>query len=383
MKSCQKFLIFVLLTYLSQNTFALDTVAVKQLYPGVTYYHITSPEPLSIHLLETDLSNNAIKLELEIANGGLNRGGETTSSAAKRRLDEGNRVIAAVNCDFFGGPGDWQAENSMIKQGEYVKGARLERTMMAFTSNNTPYIGDFQFEGFILAAGDTIFLSGLNIYNETSEPKLFNDYWSLPVKVKTDFFYYSLINTETIAVNNKTDFAWRQIIPNDTAYVLKEDEWLIELSPEDFKAHENAILSSQFVEMFLGTVSKKENIYTLFGGLPGLVKDGTRPEDYIGIEELTSKSFVRKNPRTAIGYSEDKSKLYVVVVDGRQQKLSAGMTLYELADYMISLGCHDVLNLDGGGSSTMTIEDVVVNSPSDKSGERAVYNMLFISAEND
>ena len=99
------FLIFVLLTYLSQNTFALDTVAVKQLYPGVTYYHITSAEPLSIHLLETDLSNNAIKLELEIANGGLNRGGETTSSAAKRRLDEGKRVIAAVNCDFFGGPG--------------------------------------------------------------------------------------------------------------------------------------------------------------------------------------------------------------------------------------------------------------------------------------
>ena len=59
------------------------------------------------------------------------------------------------------------------------------------------------------------------------------------------------------------------------------------------------------------------------------------------------------------------------------------MSLYELADFMISIGCYDLLNLDGGGSSTMTIQDSVVNSPSDKTGERAVFNMLYIVAESE
>ena len=46
------------------------------------------------------------------------------------------------------------------------------------------------------------------------------------------------------------------------------------------------------------------------------------------------------------------------------------MTLPEAARLMRSLGARDALNLDGGGSTTMTVRGEVVNRPSDRGGER-------------
>ena len=78
-----------------------------------------------------------------------------------------------------------------------------------------------------------------------------------------------------------------------------------------------------------------------------------------------------RHPRTAIGATED-GKLVIVVCDGRNKRGSAGMTLPELADKMISLGCVEAINLDGGGSSTFVgREGRVLNMPSDTPGTTA------------
>jgi hypothetical protein len=77
-----------------------------------------------------------------------------------------------------------------------------------------------------------------------------------------------------------------------------------------------------------------------------------------------------QHPRTAIGLSKDRMKAWLVVVDGRQWGISEGMTLSELAILMKELGAHTAINLDGGGSTTMVIQQPggrhkVVNRPSD------------------
>jgi Phosphodiester glycosidase len=84
-----------------------------------------------------------------------------------------------------------------------------------------------------------------------------------------------------------------------------------------------------------------------------------------------------RNPRTLAGVRPD-GTLLLVTVDGRRPGWSAGMTLYEAARLMLSLGARDALNLDGGGSSTMTIRGEAVNRPSDRVGERPVSNGLFV-----
>ena len=81
-------------------------------------------------------------------------------------------------------------------------------------------------------------------------------------------------------------------------------------------------------------------------------------------------------PRTALGYNDE--KLFLMVADGRQRGYSLGMSLSEVAEVMRDLGAQQVINLDGGNSSTFVVEGRMVNSPSDRQ-ERAVLNAVLIT----
>ena len=72
-----------------------------------------------------------------------------------------------------------------------------------------------------------------------------------------------------------------------------------------------------------------------------------------------------KEPRTQFGQKADGSFI-LVVTDGRTG-LSTGLTAHEQAEVMLSLGCINAVNVDGGGSSIM----VVV-----KNGKPQIVNQL-------
>lgn len=77
-------------------------------------------------------------------------------------------------------------------------------------------------------------------------------------------------------------------------------------------------------------------------------------------------------PRTAIGVNRDSSVVWLVVIDGRQPGYSEGMSVREVAEFMVRLGCWNAANMDGGGSSVMALAGSdgdlhTVNSPSDRS----------------
>jgi exopolysaccharide biosynthesis protein len=90
-----------------------------------------------------------------------------------------------------------------------------------------------------------------------------------------------------------------------------------------------------------------------------------------------------KHPRTAVGVDEKGAKLVILVVDGRNPGVSEGMTLAELAQEFIRLGCFTALNLDGGGSTSMVMREPnaetwkILNRPSDGK-ERPVANALGV-----
>ncbi|GGB64486.1 phosphodiester glycosidase family protein [Fictibacillus barbaricus] len=89
-----------------------------------------------------------------------------------------------------------------------------------------------------------------------------------------------------------------------------------------------------------------------------------------------------KEPRTAVGIKED-GDVFFVVIDGRQEPYSAGISMKDLAQLMIDHGAVHALNLDGGGSSTFASrklgDDVleVDNQPSDRN-ERSVANSWLV-----
>jgi hypothetical protein len=92
---------------------------------------------------------------------------------------------------------------------------------------------------------------------------------------------------------------------------------------------------------------------------------------------LYQRFVLSRHPRTLAGVTGD-GTLLLVTVDGRRPGHSVGVSLLEAARLMRSLGARDALNLDGGGSTTMVIGGRVVNRPSDRGGERAVGDGVFV-----
>lgn len=113
---------------------------------------------------------------------------------------------------------------------------------------------------------------------------------------------------------------------------------------------------------------------------PVLVKEGTVQEDFdnVGIDtNFGNRSIQESNPRTAVGMIEPNHFIFVVV-DGRKENYSKGMTLSELAKTMENLGCVEAYNLDGGGSSTMYFMGRVVNNPLGKGTERKISDIIYL-----
>jgi hypothetical protein len=122
------------------------------------------------------------------------------------------------------------------------------------------------------------------------------------------------------------------------------------------------------------TVFKLEDVTN---GVPQLIKNAKI--DITWEEEKASKSFAEmRHPRTAVAKLKE-GKFLMITVDGRQPGVSVGMNLQELAEYILSLGATDAINLDGGGSTTMYVEGKVLNTPSDKEGERKVSDAILVT----
>lgn len=106
-----------------------------------------------------------------------------------------------------------------------------------------------------------------------------------------------------------------------------------------------------------------------------------------GIDERLSNSsfYTTRHPRTAIAKKNDGTVMFVTI-DGRNEK-SAGVSLKELQSILRWLGASYIINLDGGGSTTMYIKGYpgngVVNHPTDNKlfdnlGERKVANAILL-----
>jgi hypothetical protein len=111
-------------------------------------------------------------------------------------------------------------------------------------------------------------------------------------------------------------------------------------------------------EASFGAPTRK--VDTAISGMSWLVKDR---------EPVPDLQDTQIAPRTAIGLNRGGNRLIMIVVDGRQPFYSQGVTVQEMAELMIHYGGHNAINLDGGGSSTLVIQNPatgqyeVMNSP--------------------
>lgn len=156
----------------------------------------------------------------------------------------------------------------------------------------------------------------------------------------------------------------------------------------------NTVIDGKLVEpfngypgdLFFAGINKSGEV---IGIVPKKEKDITDLSPYQGVSfipiliknskklEIPAKWEETKQPRTIIGkYAND--DLIFIVVDGRQNDWSVGVTLERLQEKLIELGVKDAYNLDGGGSTAMYFNGKILNRPSD-SKERPVVNNIVIT----
>ncbi len=94
--------------------------------------------------------------------------------------------------------------------------------------------------------------------------------------------------------------------------------------------------------------------------------------------------YTQRAPRTAVGITAT-GKVVFMVLDGRQEPLSCGGSMIEIAQIMFEAGCVNAINLDGGGSTTYVAKQEgadsfsVVNNPSDGYA-RSVSSSLYMAS---
>ncbi len=125
----------------------------------------------------------------------------------------------------------------------------------------------------------------------------------------------------------------------------------------------------------MSTPLKGNEVTAISANFGWIVKDG----------DLVSKTVERTSSdasRSMIGIKAD-GTLVFCLVDGRNAPFSTGLSNYELGEMMLSLGCVNAVNCDGGGSSTFVskregeTEATMRSIPSDGS-ERATINSVII-----
>jgi len=379
------FLLVAASTWSACQPVELDTHS-EEVATGVVHHRVHLVKgPWRIHVLEIDLPRAwkaGIRLRaVKRAEGGV----EKTSVMA-------DEALAAINGDFFSySGGKTRVAGLHIREG-CLQQQPHGRSAFAISQDGVPLIAVFRLQsGLITADGQTLQIAAYNRAPGPNELSFYNHYsqsFHDSVRAALGFHLQSLGGMK--AINDTVAVRVVQVRRQAWPLLLERGQWLV-AAGENY-AYGDRIAPGDTLQFFLRLLPVGDRLPEVgrlqeaIGGWPRILRDGRVAIEYA--EEGLSRSFAEtRDPRTAIGHSQDGRVLFLVTVDGRQPGFSVGMSLEELAAFMRTRlskfsrsreNAYQALNLDGGGSTTMVVRQQVVNSPSDPTGERPVANALLV-----
>ena len=368
-----------------------DTIVSRTLAPGVEYRQFNDKTgPWRANLVRINLRVAPIELRPARAGDAL-RGREKTTAMVQRATDNGATVLAAVNADFFelklG-----ENENNQVINGEWWKGLKVTDSpydtfdnvhiQFGVDADRHVLMDRFILDGKFWARGAMTPIVTVNaIPSGTYEgTALFTPRYGARTPLDT-----ARKSTEAPlqAAGRRADtllYVRRGAISQANGSAIPENGAVLSAYGPRADAVK-AMIEGDTVKVLLATLPRIKHGATpsaLIGGWPRILQNGVNvAPDAATVEGTISRNAEARHPRSAIGFSRDSSRVYLLTVDGRAEN-SVGTTLIELAALLRKLGAWEAMNFDGGGSTTMVVGGKVVNAPSDAEGERAVGNALMV-----
>lgn len=393
------------------STYKVDTLMHATIGPGTTETELRltatingSTNTQNVYYTTTDLNNKNVEMRAAKAGNHI-RMLQTVPDIAAQMDKPGERYFAGVNSDFFNMGEPYNSIGMCISNGfptNYnTDGADIDPYYIVFDKDGVPTLARHivnSWEGIVSYPSGSEY--GFYVNTRRSEDELIvyspqwqfydswenvmhdvgytgTNRWGAEVAIRPigqNVLYGSelkleVLETPTYGVGNMK-------IPQD-GYVLSAHG---KACDEVMKLKAGDIITTNigFTADNVETTAKE-----LLGGFPIMIKNGVKQSTPSYPEHLSTPE-----PRTAVGYNADKSKIYMAVVDGRKAGGSDGVTMQQLSSIMANIGCHEAMNFDGGGSSTMYagklgLRNVPSSSSLDQRPEgtpRTVVNALFAVA---
>ena len=317
----------------------------KQLAKGVTYTYLQDEmngRQIQAYLVSVEPRSQYQLLPFSAA-GDYNGRGKLSQYAAHKKL------LAAINASYFDTDG-WVIGN-VKKQGQLMAVDEQPRSGYVLNRGLPDIVQDIAYYGTVdLPNGQHLVLKGMNRMRIADDLVLYNTFFAPSTKTNQWGREVKIVNNRVTAVAT----AGNMVITPGSVIVSGHGASAAALA--QLKVGDRVTISQT-----LGS-SVADAADTVVSGGPLLVEHGRVPVR--ATEEKVAAAIAKgRAPRTALGIKKD-GTLLMVVVDGRNNN-SAGLTLAELATYMLRLGAREAVNFDGGGSSVMAINGLVVNKPSD------------------
>ncbi len=357
---------------IGDKVFSVDTLQEKhEIGPGTTYASYSLPNyPLRFYVLEIDLTNPYIHIETCLANdSSLTL--ETPPNMVKRHDTSEHNVIAGTNGDFY----FYQdpVEIGIPRSGQFQKNECTAnptgRASFVLASDDTPYIDRVDFNGVLKTADKTTRIHTVNMLRLEAEPGASSNMLTL---------YTSAFGHVTGSLEGGTKIIVRPREGERFFFSANKDiDCVVEsvfqntgtsVIPEGWAVLHGRGTSSVFLqELGKGdsmTIRLVTNLRSASGQLTDFKELVGGSDNIILRNGEKAEGDLLYNPRTGIGTSKDKSKVFLVVADGRSDE-SKGVTMIDFGQIFKNLGAWDAVNMDGGGSSVMVVDDQVMNVPSD------------------
>ena len=372
-------------------SYKIDTLSYFKIGPGAYYLALrffspSAPEPIRAFLTVADMSNQYLSMKPVIGRDSVSNS-ERPSAMAIRKSSAGARYIAGTNSDFYNTTTIYPRNANMIDgvlgspsdnasiTGSYYAGNAI------FDAQKKMYIDALTYSASATIGTQSMTIDTINYYTMRNPNSLmfFNIYCGKTTGTSAAGRTEVALTPVTGNVNysGETSMKVVAVYPNTGNHAVDNSisilsgtgagkVFLDQLKVDDvIKVRFNLTPRS-------GTAITPHNIT---GGRQIIMKNGTvQPDIWNGDE---------KHPRTGIGFSNNGTKVYMCVVDGRST-IAADVLTSEMAQIMKYYGATDALNLDGGGSSTMYLDRIgTVNSPSDGTERSVVAGIFAVSTAPD
>lgn len=379
------------------------------IYPGLQYKNIlfgSRKQKISVNIIEVDLKNPDLQVSVMKAKNNICELDKIHDILRYNDSVNCTSTFCAVNASFWkafrNNPiGACIVDGNVIEQNPYK-----EWSGIFFDINGEPYIDNFKLKGTVrLHDGKVLTLSSVNRRRDSSGYVLYNFYGGsvIPylnnksVNEMISKKYDELLNDSTFMVGDSTEgeFDFEEFeqsivdrarsehiessltkavvefieLPSinkkykaivnflDTGTVnINQNQAVLSIglgTPPDFIIYPGDTLEF----LFETNIYKNIEFSSAATATPRLVRNGVAGHEAYH-EGSKSRRFINGQlGRTAVGYSKDKDKFYLLTVDHTNRSLGKkGASLGELAQIMKQIGCYQAMNLDGGGSSVMLID---------------------------